>query len=162
MKAVKKMSGSTSFTNLPDIQKKCLVHNRVECQTEKFLSQVWMNCKCIPWAFNTNKTEQICGPDKDSCIAEQSLHDRSCLVPCTGIYADITEELFLQKLRREHSSTNHVENQESEQASHKLENEYMKYKRDYVKQVWFDPNEPKNLSKSLRSKLLCTFRFQGI
>ena len=135
MKSVKKMSGTESFTHLPDIQKKCLVHNRVECQTEKFLSRVWKNCKCIPWALNINKIDQICGPDKDSCIAEQPLHDRGCLVPCSGIYADITEELFLQNLRREQSKSKHVKAQDKEEDA--LVQEYLKYKRNYVKQIWF-------------------------
>ena len=49
MTALKKMTGAKSFEQLPDHQKKCLVHNREECQTQKFLNQVVKECKCIPW-----------------------------------------------------------------------------------------------------------------
>ena len=56
MKAVKKMSGTQSFTQLPDSQKKCLVHNIIQCQANKFLSQVKSKCYCTPWIFNGKKT----------------------------------------------------------------------------------------------------------
>ena len=31
----------------------------------------------------------ICGPEKESCIVNQTLRDESCLIPCTGLYTDI-------------------------------------------------------------------------
>ena len=155
MKAVKKMSGTQSFTQLPDSQKKCLVHNIVECQANKYLSQVQSKCNCIPWVFNGNKTEQICSLDKDECIKEQSSKDDGCLVPCTGIYVDITEELFLQELRRQHSNSSRVKDEDKKQEF--LSFEYIRYKRNYVKQVWFDPNEFENLSRFFFLFLCQTF-----
>ena len=55
MTALKKMTGAKSFEQLPDHQKKCLVHNREECQTQKYLDQVQRECKCIPWALQTSR-----------------------------------------------------------------------------------------------------------
>ena len=58
MNMLKKMTGTESFKQLPDYQKKCLVHNREECQTQKYLEQVQKECKCMPWALQTNQVEK--------------------------------------------------------------------------------------------------------
>ena len=63
MTMLKKMTGTSSFKQLPDDQKKCFVHNREECQTQKYLDRVQKECKCMPWSlqneqvmrFNTNR-----------------------------------------------------------------------------------------------------------
>ena len=55
MSALKRMTGTESFQQLPDHQKKCLVHNREECQTQKYLDQVQRECNCIPWALQTDQ-----------------------------------------------------------------------------------------------------------
>ena len=55
MSALKKMTGTESFEQLPDHQKKCLVHNREECQTRSFLDQVQKECKCMPWALQNDQ-----------------------------------------------------------------------------------------------------------
>ena len=34
----------------------------------------------------------FCGPEKESCVGNQTLKDKSCLVPCTGLYADIPDD----------------------------------------------------------------------
>ena len=57
MGALKKMTGTTSFKQLPDYQKNCLVHNREECQTGKYLEQVRKECQCAPWALVSNQVE---------------------------------------------------------------------------------------------------------
>ena len=51
MSALKRMTGTKSFEQLADHQKKCLVHIREECQTQKYLDQVQRECKCIPWSL---------------------------------------------------------------------------------------------------------------
>ena len=57
MNSLKKMTGTKSFRQLLDSQKKCKVHNREDCQTEKYLAQVQKQCKCMPWALQTNKVK---------------------------------------------------------------------------------------------------------
>ena len=32
-----------------------------------------------------------CGPEKETCVANQTLKDKNCLVPCDGLYADIED-----------------------------------------------------------------------
>ena len=48
MSALKSMAGTKSFEELPNNQKKCAVHNREECQSEKLFSQIKANCSCVP------------------------------------------------------------------------------------------------------------------
>ena len=51
MTSLKRMTGTKSFEQLPEHQKKCVVHNREECQTQKYTEKIIKECKCIPWAF---------------------------------------------------------------------------------------------------------------
>ena len=54
MSTLKSMTGTESFEELPNNQKKCAVHNREECQTEKLFSQIKANCSCVPWSLTMN------------------------------------------------------------------------------------------------------------
>ena len=53
MSALKKMTGTKGFKKLPDHQKKCSVHNREECQTEKYLEGIQGECNCTPWSMQS-------------------------------------------------------------------------------------------------------------
>ena len=33
-----------------------------------------------------------CGPGQEDCVSNQTLKDESCLVPCSGLYADIADD----------------------------------------------------------------------
>ena len=57
MSALKKMTGTTSFMQLPEEDKMCFVHDREDCQTQKYFDQVQTECKCIPWALKTDKAK---------------------------------------------------------------------------------------------------------
>ena len=58
--AIKKMTGTKSFEDLPDQQKKCQVHDIEECQTKLFLDQVKTSCDCVPWALvPDNSSEKV-------------------------------------------------------------------------------------------------------
>ena len=59
MNALKKMSGTESFKQLPENQKMCQNHNREECETAKFLDQVEMNCDCVPWGLVTDINKEM-------------------------------------------------------------------------------------------------------
>ena len=58
MHSLKSMTGTESFEQLPCNQKKCHIHDREECQTEKFLAQVESNCNCVPWSLITNSSKE--------------------------------------------------------------------------------------------------------
>ena len=55
--ALKKMTGTKSFTQLPQDDKGCLVHDREDCQTQKYLDHVKTYCKCVPWPLQNEKEE---------------------------------------------------------------------------------------------------------
>ena len=57
LSTLKRMTGTESFKQLPDHQKKCLVHNREECQTKKYLDQVQRECSCTPWLVQTDASK---------------------------------------------------------------------------------------------------------
>ena len=42
----------------------------------------------------------FCGPEKESCVANQTLKDKSCLVSCTGLYADIADDSRYQSMQQ--------------------------------------------------------------
>ena len=114
---LKSMTGTESFEKLPDSQKECQVHNREECQTDKFFDQVRLNCNCEPWTLtpgsNRSKVKSLrchkivhsfqhasvfCGPESERCVARQVLKDDSCLVPCAGLYADVSDNSLERKM----------------------------------------------------------------
>ena len=41
-----------------------------------------------------------CGLDKESCVGKQDLKDQSCLVPCSGLYADIADDSQRQNMMK--------------------------------------------------------------
>ena len=41
--------------------------------------------------FYVQQAIPFCGIEKEDCVAGQILKDESCLVPCTGLYADIAD-----------------------------------------------------------------------
>ena len=45
-----------------------------------------------------SKVFAICGPEKESCVGNQTLRDNNCLVPCTGLYADISDDSLSQAM----------------------------------------------------------------
>ena len=67
----------------------------------------------MPWAFRNNQVQNeiqnkvpslicqefaICGPEKKTCVANQTLNDKSCLVSCDGLYADIEDDSLKQNV----------------------------------------------------------------
>ena len=112
MSTLKRMTGTKSFEQLPDHQKKCFVHNREDCQTQKYLEHVQKACNCSPWTLQTQigknqvkprpkmvpslQVSNFCGPEKESCVSKQTLKDKNCLVPCTGLHADIADDSLKQ------------------------------------------------------------------
>ena len=40
----------------------------------------------------------FCGPERESCVKNQTLKDKSCLVSCEGLYADISDDSFKQNV----------------------------------------------------------------
>ena len=142
LRTLKRMSATESFAKLSDETKGCQIHKIVECQNKKYLEKVTSECGCTPWALMTDNRGTICSPKEESCVKTQPTLDESCLVPCTGLYADVSEELFLQQLRRRFSNSTETESEDLEEQRISLMKEtYNQYKHNYMKQVWFDPDK---------------------
>ena len=47
MSALKRMTGTDSFKQLPEKQKNCRVHNRENCETKLFLDEVGSKCEVV-------------------------------------------------------------------------------------------------------------------
>ena len=62
MRSLKRMTGKPNFYQMPDSQKECHRCNKnrgsclEKCKAEKFLSQVMNNCRCVPWALQTENS----------------------------------------------------------------------------------------------------------
>ena len=44
--------------------------------------------------------QDYCGPEKEVCVASHALDDMNCVVPCEGLYADITDDSLKQDLMK--------------------------------------------------------------
>ena len=47
-----------------------------------------------------NEMFTLCGPEKEGCVGNQTVKEKSCLVPCTGLYADIWDNSLNFKLKQ--------------------------------------------------------------
>merc|ERR1712192_23824 len=141
--------------------------------------QVQRECNCTPLALQTEprKNQQaltFCGPEKDSCVGNQTLKDKSCLVPCTGLYADIEDNSLKHTMQANMMAGFHMLTQELIQGVENWKSgyqeriqqmfprsadeevdivmsftkSYRKYKREYVKHLSFNPKE-ENLTSVL-------------
>ena len=48
--------------------------------------------------FSLPQEFSLYSPEKQSCVANQTLTDEECLVPCYGLYADITDDSLNQNV----------------------------------------------------------------
>ena len=115
MHALKSLVSTDNFLQLLDGEKKCRVHNQEECQAGKYLHQVISNCSCIPWPLGNERTDEkvciayrnicnyfaqahnFCGPESETCVEKQKVKNGECLVPCTGLYSDTSDDFLEQK-----------------------------------------------------------------
>ena len=40
-----------------------------------------------------------CGPEKETCVKNQTVDDKACLISCAGLYADITDDSLKQSVQ---------------------------------------------------------------
>ena len=116
MSALKKMSGTNSFLELPDAAKKCKTETFEECHVVRYNAEVQKQCGCLPWSLNSIIGKQVnnkfafslhlfhlqkvsfCLPSSFTCYTAVSTTDTyGCNVSCTGLYADVafTEDQVL-------------------------------------------------------------------
>ena len=54
--ALKKMTGSESFLDLPDETKNCDIERLETCQARKYIEEIQAQCGCVPWALSSALT----------------------------------------------------------------------------------------------------------
>ena len=58
-----------------------------------------LNCEVDEYhIFYLQQAIPFCGPEQEGCVGNQTLKDESCLVPCTGLYADIADDSRVQQI----------------------------------------------------------------
>jgi hypothetical protein len=151
LSSLKWIAGTAGFLSMPDPTKACRHEPRELCQMREYLAAVRENCDCVPFVLGsvlepewTSPSMPFCTPNTTSCTAlAASVSSSGCLVPCTGLYADL--------LRAPDPVPNYggTETVQEGRDGHKLERlmeEYVKYKEDFAQNIRFDP-ELDNLGK---------------
>ena len=87
---LKKLTGTESFLNLPDDDKKCQVGNQETCRNDDFIEKVKTECGCVPWSLQGNYVfKEVCTPPALSCVENiRKRKDKdNCRQSCTGLHA---------------------------------------------------------------------------
>ena len=96
MTAVKRMTTTSAFLNMPYENRGCNVELFQDCRTRSLLEA----CNCVPWevseSFGTyreyyglSKALEICNPKGRDCIESNSTQDFNCIDTCVGLHADV-------------------------------------------------------------------------
>ena len=59
MSSLKKMTGTDSFLEQTEEQKKCRIQSQEECQARHYIENVQRECGCVPWALGTALQNQV-------------------------------------------------------------------------------------------------------
>ena len=104
---LKKMTGTDSFLKQTDKAKKCMTRTSEDCQAVRYIEAVKERCGCVPWTLSTALEDRvmasakldmfklkfqdakICSPETYDCYTSVSIDSADCMVPCTGLYADV-------------------------------------------------------------------------
>ena len=100
--ALKRMTGTDNFLELPVGQKKCQIETFEACWTKMYVESVQSQCGCVPWALSSAlslKKPIFCSPDQSACYTAVSKNITGCTLSCTGLYADVqfAEDRILRK-----------------------------------------------------------------
>ena len=146
MTAVKKMTATDDFLNMPLENRKCEVEPYEECRKRRLLQQ----CNCVPFQVlgvqvglqvETNniaifQNGEICGPKGWDCMEENGNKNFSCRVTCEGIYADVqmVKEQLTNSIGRE-------EQEEDNKKVSRLVKQYKEFKKKNLPNFLFNPEK---------------------
>ena len=119
MTAVKKMTVTDDFLNMPSENRKCEIEPFEECRGRRLLKK----CNCVPsyvLGFQVKiqieanylkiQNNEICDPKGWDCMGENGHKNFSCSVTCQGIYADVrmVKERLTKTPIKEHNSIEEI------------------------------------------------------
>ena len=104
MTAVKRMTATTNFLEMPIKDRHCDVELFQDCRTRRLLKA----CNCVPWEIQDSfgqYTEyywnlERCTPKGRACIESKSTHNFNCTATCEGLHADVSLEKGGGKTKR--------------------------------------------------------------
>ena len=93
MSAVKQVTASDAFLEFDQTVKHCQNEElSSECETRKFIEDVEEYCQCKPFNIrNFTRKETMCDIYGLECAENVFTKTRTCIKPCTGLYADVTK-----------------------------------------------------------------------
>ena len=63
-----------------------------DCVTRDYLDRLQAKCSCLPHSLG-GEGVKVCGPRDEDCVATVTVNTGHCLVPCSGLYADVSNQL---------------------------------------------------------------------
>ena len=114
MTAVKRMTATNAFLDMPFEDRGCEVELFQECKTRRLLEE----CKCVPWEvlevfgtfqehYSLPKGIKRCSPKGRDCIGAKSTQSFNCSFTCEGVHADIQQvehNVMMVPTKREHAN----------------------------------------------------------
>ena len=96
MTAVKRMTTTSAFLDMPYKNRGCNVEFFEDCRTRRLLKA----CNCVPWEvaesfrtyreyYNLPESMKRCSPKGRDCIEAKSTQQFNCSLTCEGIHADV-------------------------------------------------------------------------
>ena len=175
MTSLKKMTGTSSFLDLPENIKDCQIEDQERCYSRKYIEELQNQCNCLPWALGASIPQKVkgnppfcetkseifqnvtfCSPNANSCVRNVNKRHPDCKISCTGLYAvvwylgdDLTD------------SSNDPMKKKSGQKFVRMTSEYHRYLNNYAENLVY-ASSSESLSKNLSSEdlnLLLSFSF---
>ena len=114
---VQQVVASQSFLGMSEEIRNCQKTPSLgDCVTRDYLDRLQAKCSCLPHSLG-GEGVKVCGPRDEDCVATVTVNTGHCLVPCSGLYADVSNQLATSWL---------ISDKQSEFKF--LEAEYAKYK----------------------------------
>ena len=146
MIAVKRMTATNAFLNMPFKHRGCNVELFQECKTRRILEK----CKCVPAEVQASvgrypKEYMRCTPEGRDCIQKIKLReDFNCSATCEGLHADVlfdTDPLNKMISRGQLDNALEANNGNSKvfKYASKLIKEYRAFKKNMVRSFNFEP-----------------------
>ena len=162
LSALKDMNGTKSFLDFPHWKKQCWSVGRKEqtlehCQSQAYTETVLKESGCLPWRIGNTLTNkkvssafhmcviwlsflillhfqdiQFCAPDKTECPTINATNPFGCIVPCLGLFADVTFKSDSPK------DTADLNGEQDGLKLFKLIKDYKNFQDDYAKEIEFD------------------------
>ena len=117
---VQQVVASQSFLGMSEEIRNCQKTPSLgDCVTRDYLDRLQAKCSCLPHSLGGGGVK-VCGPRDEDCVATVTVNTGHCLVPCSGLYADVKDS---NQLVRDIGKQPEFEFLQAEYAKYKFFNE---------------------------------------